>query len=298
MKYAFVLSILLAGCAGGPSSKKALEADPAAGVVISNQDFAKKKPIVYTPGQDHYNAKGKGDNVLLSESANNASDAEMKEILAGKDPLAVMMASCYERDYQRAFGIAEAIFNTHLKLPTYWNQIATCYLLQGNERKALLFYNKAIEVSPDYVPALNNIGVIYGKNNQDQKAQVALQRALKNGQFTRTPRYNQAHLLLNYGLADKSLPIFQGLSNEAPNDVEVRIGLANSLAVLARWEEAWEHFSLVPDKLRRRSDVGLNMSLTAYRLGKKDLAKDLLSATDAEGLAKRYANELKRVIGD
>lgn len=298
MKYAIMLSILLAGCAGGPSAKKTIEADPAAGVVISNQDFAKKKPIVYAPGQDYYEAKGKGDNVLLSESANNASASDMKEILAGKDPLAVMIASCYERDYQRAFSIAEAIFNTHLKLPTYWNQIATCYLLQGNERKALLFYNKAIEVSSDYVPALNNIGVIYGKNKQDQKAQVALQRALKNGQFTRTPRYNQAHLLLNYGLADKALPIFQGLSNDAPNDIEVRIGLANSLAVLARWEEAWEQFSLVPDKHRRRVDVGLNMSLTAFRLGKKALAKDLLLATEAEGSGKRYANELKRVIGD
>jgi tetratricopeptide (TPR) repeat protein len=298
MKYPLLFVIVLAGCAGGPSTKKSMEIDPASGVVISNQDFAKKKPITYVPGQDHYSAKGKGDNVLISESANNASDDEMKEILAGKDPLAVMMASCYARDYERAFGIAESIFNTHLKLPTYWNQIATCYLLQGNERKALLFYNKAIEVSPDYVPALNNIGVIYAKNRQDQKAQVALQRALKNGQFTRTPRFNQAHLLLNYGLADKALPIFQGLTNEAPTDVEVRIGLANSLAVLARWEEAWEQFSLVPDKLRRRNDVGLNMSLTAFRLGKKDLAKELLSATEAEGLGKRYVNELKQVIGD
>ena len=95
-----------------------------------------------------------------------------------------MMSSCYAKNFEQAFKVAESVYDSHQNLPTYWNQVATCYLLQGNERKALLFYNKALEVTPQYVPALNNIGVMYEKNGQDQKALVALQRALKNGKFT------------------------------------------------------------------------------------------------------------------
>lgn len=299
MNYLMTLGLLaLVGCAGAPSTAEKKPVDPAAGVAVTNKDFAKKNAIAYSASQDYYPVKQESKNVLITESANTADSSELKELLAGKDPLTVMMTSCYAKDFNRAFAIAESIFSSHLKLPSYWNQVATCHLLQGNERKALLFYNKAIEVEPNYVPALNNIGVIYSRAAQDQKAQVALRRALSNGKFTRTPRYNLAFLLLRYGLADESATLFQGLLNDAPKDVELRIGYANALALQSRWQDAWSQFALVPANLRSRSDVGLNMALVAHAIGRSDDAKKLLGATSASGEARSYQSDLKKVIGD
>jgi Flp pilus assembly protein TadD len=209
-----------------------------------------------------------------------------------------MMALCYKKDFDAAFGISDKLFQTHLNVPTFWNQVATCHLLKGNERKALLFYNKALEVKANYVPALNNIAVIYNKNGQDQKAQVALQRALSKGVFAKTPRYNLAFLMLEYGLATKSLPLFKSLSEDTPGDIELRVGLANSYALMERWSEAWEQFSAIPDSRRKNPDVGLNMALVAHKLGKKDFAKNILSATAVNSSAKKYAERLSEVIGE
>ncbi|MFP5457094.1 MAG: tetratricopeptide repeat protein [Bacteriovoracia bacterium] len=299
MKYLlFFIFIALVGCAGAPTKTDNKPVDAAAGIAVTNKDFAKKNAISYTASQDYYPVKQESKNVLITESADKADPSELKELLAGKDPLTVMMTSCYAKDFNRAFAIAESIFDTHMKLPSYWNQVATCHLLQGNERKALLFYNKALEVKPNYVPALNNIGVIYSKSAQDQKAQVAIRRALSNGKFTRTPRYNLAFLLLKFGLADESSNLFQGLLNDAPKDVELRIGYANSLALQGRWQDSWAQFSLIPANLRERSDVGLNMALVAHSLGKTDDARKILGATSASGEARSYLSALKKVIGD
>lgn len=293
------LLVLLAACAGGESKQRTENTvDPAAGVVVKNQDFNRGKPLVYSPQQDYYPTPKEGAQTALQNESAARDLGRIQKLTGGKDPLVVMMSSCYAKNFEQAFKVAESVYDSHQNLPTYWNQVATCYLLQGNERKALLFYNKALEVTPQYVPALNNIGVMYEKNGQDQKALVALQRALKNGKFTKTPRFNLGHLFLSYNLADEALPLFRGLADEAPADIDVRAGLANSLAQLGRWQDAWDEFNRIPEKDRRRSDVGLTMSLTAHRLGKEALAKDLFQNTTVSDDDQSYAARIRRLIGE
>jgi len=271
--------------------------DPAAKVTIGNEDFRKKEKIAYSRASDYY-AAGAGQGALADETANRLSKAEAAELAKVPDPLGAMILACYRSEFKEGFALAEQLFETHQNLPPYWNQVATCHLLQGNERKALLFYNKAMEVSPGYVPALNNIGVIYGKSGQDQKALVALEKALAGGSFTKTPRYNLAFLLLSNGLAKPALPHFQALLRESPTDAELRAGHANTLALLARWDEAWEEFNRVPDAQRKQPGVGLNMALTAFRLGRADAAKSILAQTASTRGSEAYAQELRRLIGE
>lgn len=294
MKY-LVLMMFLISCAS--TEKKSVEsAGPQSN--LKNSDFKKQKAITFAPSQDFYPTAPNGKNILLSETADKANSGELKSIGTENDQLAAMMALCYKKDFEAAFSISDKLFQSHLNVPTYWNQVATCHLLKGNERKALLFYNKALEAKANYVPALNNIAVIYNKNGQDQKAQVALQRALSKGAFAKTPRYNLAFLMLEYGLANKALPLFKTLSEDTPGDIELRVGLANSFALLERWSEAWDQFSVIPDARRKVSDVGLNMALTAHKLGKKDLAKNILSATDVNSSTRKYAESISEIIGE
>lgn len=300
MKFIALLGLaFLAACGSTQqsTSSSSRRADPAAGVNVTNKDFQKKAKATYNKAEDHYATQNPG-NVLSSESAERPDTAQAAAIAQLKDPLGEMILKCYRKDFDAGFKLAEALFETHQNLPTYWNQVATCHLMQGNERKALLFYNKALEVTPNYVPALNNIGVIYGKSGQDQKALVALQKSLAGGKFTKTPRYNLAFLLLRYGLAEEAAQHFRGLSEEAPQDPELRAGLANSLALMGRWGEAWDQFNQVPDALRRRSDVGLNMALTAQKVGQTALAKNILDATEISGPDRDYAQEIRQVVGE
>ena len=281
----------------GSSDKKSQGSDPAADINITNQDFEKKQKIVYSKSSDHYELSS-SSNALASESVERLNKGEASVLEKLKDPLGTMMLLCYRKDFDEGFALAQMMFDTHQNLPTYWNQVATCHLLQGNERKALLFYNKALEVTPNYVPALNNIGVIYSKNYQDQKALVAFKKSRSGGKFTKTPRYNLAFLYLRYGLAKEAIGHFKSLSREAPQDFELRAGLANALAVDERWQESWDEFNRIPDGIRTRSDVGLNMALVAYKLGQNQLAKSILNNTNISDIDQKYAAEIRQVVGE
>lgn len=289
--------LVLAAACGSNDTRITPKDDPAAQVKVDNSAFRKKEKLSYTRANDYY-ATGAAQGALADETANRLSKAEAAELAKVPDPMGAMMLACYRSEFKEGFALAEQLFDTHQNLPPYWNQVATCHLLQGNERKALLFYNKAMEVAPGYVPALNNIGVIYSKTNQDQKALVALEKALAGGSFTKTPRYNLAFLLLSHGLAKPAQAHFQALLRDSPTDAELRAGHANSLVLLARWEEAWEEFNRVPDAQRRKPSVGLNMALTAHRLGKTDAAKAILAQTETARGSEAYASDVRRLLGE
>lgn len=289
-----VILVTLVGCSS--NSTKSESTDPAAGVKLSNQDFKKAKPIVYTPTQDKYLVQA--GSALGSETLSQLDAKSMGQVATEKDPMSVMMAQCYRGDFENALKTADSIFNSFQKHPSYWNQLGSCHLLKGNERKALLFYNKSLEVKANYAPALNNIGVIYKRNGQDQKAHVAFDKANKSSRFAKTPRYNLAYLYLHNGIAEKSFTLFSSLLSENPSEIEVLIGAANSSALTGRWAQALELFMRVPDQYRTRSDVGLNMSLAAYQMNKKDVARQILSNTKVSDLDRGYFAQLSQVIGE
>lgn len=292
-----ILSLILIASCGSVDKGKPKGSDPAADINITNQDFEKKQKIVYSKSSDHYELSS-SSNALASESAERLDKSQSSVLENLKDPLGTMILLCYRKDFDEGFALAQIMFDTHQNLPTYWNQVATCHLLQGNERKALLFYNKALEVTPNYVPALNNIGVIYSKNLQDQKALVAFKKSRAGGKFTKTPRYNLAFLLLRYGLAKEAIGHFKWLTGEAPQDFDLRAGLANAFAINENWQEAWDEFNKIPDSIRTRSDVGINMAFTAYKIGQNELARNILSNTSVSDADKKYAGQIRQVVGE
>lgn len=289
-----MILVTLGSC--GSNSKKSESTDPAAGVKLSNQDFKKSKPVAYTPTQDRYSVQG--GSALGSETLSQLDSKTMGQVATDKEPMSVMMAQCYRGDFESALKIADSIFNSFQKHPSYWNQLGSCHLLKGNERKALLFYNKSLEVKANYAPALNNIGVIYKRNGQDQKAHVAFDKASKSSRFSKTPRYNLAYLYLHNGIAEKAFTLFSSLLSENPSEIEVLIGAANSSALTGRWAQALELFMRVPDQYRSRSDVGLNMSLAAYQMNKRDVARQILSNTKVSDVDRGYFAQLSQVIGE
>jgi tetratricopeptide (TPR) repeat protein len=266
-----ILLILLSSCSsqkGGDSRRKDAPSH------VSKSSFKKEKALLPQEVKDYIADQAKSESpALQDESLDRYSSDELKKLEGTSDPLVAISLSCSKGGYEDGFAVASKNFNRYQKIPAYWTVIANCHLNQGNQRKALLFYNKAIEVSPGYVPALNNIGVLYSRQGEDQKALIAFERANKQSRFAKTPRYNLARLYLRYGLAEMALPYYQGLLNDSSNDLDLINAVAHCYFIMSDYQKAFSHFSRLPSKMLERAEFGLNFSMTLKKLGKSKEAQ-------------------------
>lgn len=283
MKYLIPL-LLLAACSSTPDKPKREAPE------ITNESFRKAKPLRSNEVADFYQGNTQSlSPALQDETIDRYSSAELAKIKTTNDPLLEISMRCAVKDYDKAFEVAAKAFDRYQKLATYWNQVANCHLNSGSHRKALLFYNKALEVDKDYVPALNNIGVMYSRQGQDQKALVAFERAAKEGKFAKTPRYNLAKLYLTYGLSELALPIFQSLLNEAPQDVDLLNAVASAHFLESDYQRALSYYQKIPQGQWRKAEIGLNLALTLQNAGKVEDAKKVFN-----NVKKPSGQQLKR----
>lgn len=283
MKYLIPI-LFLAACSSTPDKPKKEAPE------ITNESFRKEKPLRNNEVADFYQGNTKTlSPALQDETIDRYTSAELAKIKTTNDPLLEISMRCAVKDYDKAFEVAAKVFDRYEKLATYWNQVANCHLNSGSHRKALLFYNKALEVDKDYVPALNNIGVMYSRQGQDQKALVAFERAAKEGKFAKTPRYNLAKLYLTYGLSELALPVFQSLLNEAPQDVDLLNAVASAYFLESDYQRALAYYQKIPQSQWRRAEIGLNLAWTLNNAGKNDEAKKVFNQ-----VKKPSGSQLKR----
>jgi tetratricopeptide (TPR) repeat protein len=295
MKYLLPL-LILAACSSAPEKKPAKSPEN-----VSNSDFKKEKPLKNSQITDFYQGSANSlSPALADETTDRYTPEELNQLSTSGDPLMDISIRCLKGDYKNAFQVASQNFTKYQKVAAYWNQVANCHLNSGNFRKALLFYNKALEVNPDYVPALNNIGVMYSRQGLDQKALVAFERANKQSKFSKTPRYNLARLYLTYGMADTAQPIFQSLLNESPNDVDLLNATATSYFLLSDYQKALSLYQSIPRAHWKRAEIGLNVSITLKKTGKPDDARKVFNAVEVpkSGNLKRYYSSVEAQLGD
>lgn len=268
---------------------------------VTNNQFKKEKPLLTSQVPDYYSTGVVSLNpALQDETTDRYSQSEVSSIKSQDDALLEISIKCVKGEFKEAFQLAAVHYNRYQKIPAYWNQVANCHLNSGSHRKALLFYNKALEVGPNYVPALNNIGVMYSRQGQDQKALVAFERANKQSRFSKTPRYNLARLYLVYGLVDLSLPIFQSLLNESPKDVDLLNAMATSHFLLSDYQRSFSFYQAIPQKEWRRPEIGLNLSIVLNKLGKRKEALNIFDSIEAPKASKlkNYLKSVKSQLGE
>lgn len=298
MKYSLLFLAFLVACSSGERSSVRNEEAP---VKVTKQSFQKDKTLTNTEVQDFYSPSVTSTNpALADETLDRYSAEEIAAMAEGTDPLMELSLRCSRGDFKNGFAAAARYFNRYQKVAAYWNQVANCHLNQGSHRKALLFYNKALEVKPNYIPALNNIGVMYSRMEQDQKALVAFERANAVSKFAKTPRYNLAKMYLIYGLAEQALPILKGLLESSPSDIDLRNSVANCYFLMSDYNQAWMNFEKIPAGQWVRPEIGLNLAVTLKKLGKAEEANKVMDSVQKPknaGLA-RYYTTVDNYIGD
>lgn len=296
MKYSlyFVL-ILLVSCSSQKKDEKEFSANS------SGKLFKKQKPLKLNEVPDFYLPTVKSLNpALADETLDRFSGDELSKMSDSPDPLIQISILCSNNNFDSAFKVASKVFDAYQKIPQYWNLVANCHLNQGSSRKALLFYNKALEVSANYVPALNNIGVMYSRQGQEQKALVAFERASKFSKFSKTPRYNLAKLYLSYGLVDLAQPIFEGLLNSSSKDVDLLNALATCYFLNSNYQKSVSLFEKIPKEYWSNPEIGLNFSISLKKVNRLKDAKTLLSnirTPDTDSL-KRYYRIVESKLGE
>lgn len=290
------ITIFLTACS---SSKKAGEnIDPDK---VSNEAFKKERPLIFGAGNDYYASDLKVENPgLQDETIDRLNSDELNQIDPKSDELLGLAVVCAKGDKDDSRKLIDSLYQKYQNYPSYWTQVANCYLKQNEYRKALLYFNKALEISPSYTPALNNIGVLYYRQGQEQKAFVAFERAGKSSRFSKTPRLNLAKLYLSFGLADQAFPIVNGLVNQSPNDNDLIVTLGNVYFLKAQYQDALKQFFRLDQKLWSQADIGLNVSYSLYKVGKKKDAENVLDKIDKpkDSSLKTYYEEMKSLIGE
>jgi tetratricopeptide (TPR) repeat protein len=296
MKYLWISVLVLAvSCA---SKKDASDTDVSS---VTNDSFKKETALKNSELQDYYSSHPKSMSPALEdETLDRYSAEELAQLADVKDPLLEMSIRCSKGDFKTAFQVASKNFNRYQKTAAYWNQVGNCHLNEGAQRKALLFYNKALEVSPNYAPALNNIGVMYSRQGQDQKALIAFERAMKASKFAKTPRYNVAKLYLTYGIAESALPIFKGLLSNANSDVDLLNAVATCHFLQGDYQNAYLFFERIPQGEWSRAEIGLNAAYTLKKMNRAADAQKVFESveTPKSGPLRNYYASVGKLIGE
>jgi tetratricopeptide (TPR) repeat protein len=249
---------------------------------IDQKHFMKPDSIRYNSYEDYYTIGNPKVNALLTESLSRLTLNQLKTFVSLDDLLTIGIAKCYQGLYVDGLKALQDQYDLYKLSPSYWNQIGTCYLLQGNLRKSIFYYNRALELKKDYAPSLNNIGIVHQKMGQDESAMLSFQKAFEVSSFSMTPNFNLAHMYLKYGHAQKAKNIFQYLLKNNPNDPDILNALANCELLLGDISQAYQIFSSLPkDKMTNFVYSG-NFSLVLFLKEKKAEAMNLLKSSKVD----------------
>lgn len=266
---------------------------------VTNKDFVKETISRYQSSDDSFKVKP-GKKFVLSDEAildNNQIEDEIDGDKPKINPIDQILVNCLNKNYKKAFEIVEINTDKYKTHPSYWNQVGTCFLLKKEYRKAILYFNKSLEFKPNYSPALNNIGVMYRRMGDDQKAEVAFDSATKSSPYAKTPRFNLAQIYLEYGLSGNARTHLNVLV-KAGGDSTVYNSMAVSYLMEDNLVSAGSYFSKIKIDDFEKPEFGINYVSYLIRIKKLEKAKDILGDIEIDKKSKyfrTYSKLLKEV---
>ena len=123
----------------------------------------------------------------------------------------------------------------------------------GDSRKAIEQLNSALKIYPDYMPALNELGVQYMRLKEDGKAEEVFQKALKIAPEAFTPRLNYGVLLVQMKNYPKAVDELYKALHKDPTSAIGHLYIGRALVKLTSYDDA-EKFLLLAVKYGKEKD--------------------------------------------
>ena len=143
--------------------------------------------------------------------------------------------------------------------------------------KAKSYYEKAIEINPDYIAAHNNLGIIFKDLGQYQKAKRCYEKAIEIDPNNKSGHNNLGVILNNLGKRQKAKSSFEKAIKINPN-------LANSYWNLHGQSSSEDEALSILKKLYKIDNKNTKAKITISALegykGNYDYYEDILSSSD------------------
>lgn len=260
---------------------------------LKNEDFRPQSQIRYVEAADYHVIGDLVDDALKDETLNKIETPEIKDI---KEKMTGVASLCYLGKTSDGMKVLDELYPKYKGNPTYWNQIASCYYKEGNRRKASVFYNKALSLDENYVPAINNLGVIYLDERKYEKAQAAFKKVLELDRRNKTSKYNLANLYIRFGLFEAAKSNLKEILRYDQQDKDVLLSLAYSELYQKNINDGLMYLSKIPQKFMTKTDVSIAV-LFAYKLSNNDKYLKVLEFIKAQKLSARERNVVEKIIG-
>ena len=268
-----------------PSGAQKIDLDDEDLAWLENSDFIPAAEVPYRAERDFFTGPVANHDALSKESLARVDERSLGSLQkSDADPVAKALAFCYAGNYTQANSIIDESFDEYKSHPSYWNAIGTCYFLQGQISKSLLYYNKSRSIDENYAPAINNIGVIYQRQGFSQRALKSFEQASEKNNFSSTPAFNLAQLYLQNGFASKAREILMGLHSANDDDVDVLNGLAMSFLLEGDSRRAVSFFGRIPRSEHRQAHIGLNFAIALKIVGRDKDAETIFKQVSRDNL--------------
>ncbi|MEP7343220.1 MAG: tetratricopeptide repeat protein [Acidobacteriota bacterium] len=165
---------------------------------------------------------------------------------------------------------------------------------QNKPDEAISEFTRALAIYPQYVSALNDLGVLYQKLNRLDEAAAAFTQAISLSARFYLPQLNLALLRHRQSRYSEAIALFTQLLKEHPSLSAARITYAESLETTQQWDEAEQQLreALKDAKLDRadRANAHLRLGLKLNRDARYQAAADELEKSAALGPDSAFAH--------
>ena len=152
---------------------------------------------------------------------------------------------------------------------------------------ACFHLERALELNPDYTEAAMALAITYNDLGRFAEAQAVISQVSANQEISPKNLVRQkianlhaevAHAYRSANLLGEAVIEYRRALGLAPDFLDVRRKLAQTLAERGEYEEAAEHFHLILNEQPANAHVALELALVCMRLNEQTEARKLLEA--------------------
>lgn len=178
--------------------------------------------------------------------------------------LLVVLLSAFAVNWRPALNALEGVMT--------WQNLGNEWLVRGDFRKSLAWYERVLALHPKSAEAHAGKGMALGKLGAQDAAVEALNTALVLDASVPDAETHLGNALLAKGQAAEALPHFQRAVQQQPKDAVVYYNLGNALLQLGRVSEAMSEYERAVALDPKLAEAHNNLGSLLFQMGRTDEA--------------------------
>ncbi|PNX48352.1 MAG: hypothetical protein BV456_09880 [Thermoplasmata archaeon M8B2D] len=201
---------------------------------------------------------------IPSEATDSFNKRRFKEIFLGTSAAILLLALSWESFFQlntweNGITLFEHAISVTQNNFLAENNLGADYSSKDLD-KALLHLKAALKIKPDFIKALYNLGNIYAKKDQIDRAINCYLKVLKINPDNVVALNSLGFIFFNQGDYDKAIYYFRTVLKADPSKTDVRMNLANVLFLQTKPDEAISLYRKILQNEPEIADVHYNLA--------------------------------------